>query len=237
MDYFPIMLDLRGKKCLVVGAGRVGQRKITRLLKGNPKKVLVIDPYLKQETRNLLETDPRVEALQREFIPEDLHNCFLVIASSSDQDINRQISILCQEKNILCNIADQPEKCNFILPALHQQGPLMLCISTSGASPALAKKIRIKLARQFGPEYGLWLEFLRQMRPKIISLGLGPELNRQFFALLTAEEVLDYIQKKDGSGLLYYFQQAMEQQDNLRLLQKQCLSILREAINDFFQLP
>lgn len=116
MDYYPVFLDLKDKECLVVGAGSVGIRKIHTLCKAGPKKITVVDPYLSKDVENFL---PSFVCLKkREFREKDLECKFLVIVATNNFDLNKRISKLCNDKNILCNVVDMPDLCSFIVPSI-----------------------------------------------------------------------------------------------------------------------
>ena len=197
MDTYPVFLNLRGKTCLVVGAGQVGQRKILRLLESRPDRLFIVDPWLSEDLASTFADQDNVTVLRRDFRPQDLDNVFLVFASTSDQALNARISELCSQRNILCNIVDQPRYCSFIVPSMHTQGELTIAVSTGGASPALARKIRLDLAERFGPDYDLWLKLLRRVRTLILSQGHTSEDNKPLFQTLTDEAILDAISKRD----------------------------------------
>jgi precorrin-2 dehydrogenase/sirohydrochlorin ferrochelatase len=201
MHTYPVFLDLKGKTCLVVGAGEVGRRKILRLLESRPGRLIILDPWIAPELAADLQQNEKVTILRRDFRPEDLDNVFLVFASSSDQDLNAWISSLCAQQNILCNIVDQPGYCSFIVPSMHTQGELTIAVSTGGASPALAKKIRQDLAERFGPEYALWLKLLRRLRTCILEQGRPSEENKPLFQDLTDETILAAIAVRDAVKL------------------------------------
>lgn len=196
MRYYPILLNLHGKKCLVAGAGQVGTRKIQTLLSCGPGLVRIVDPKAPDRCWQEMISQGLVEYTTRSFLPEDLEGCFLVIACTDDEELNWRISRLCAEKNILCNIVDQPEKCSFILPAMHNQGDLTIAVSTSGSSPALAKKIRQDLESCFGPEYSRYLALMRKLRPLILELGLPTQTNTVLFRDLTECALLEAV--RDG---------------------------------------
>lgn len=194
MRYYPVFLDLHGRQCLVVGAGAVGRRKIQTLLSCGPALVRIIDPKDPDPCWQELIAKGIVAYHARTFQPEDLDDCFLVIACTDHEDQNRRISRLCAQRGILCNIVDQPEKCSFILPALHIQGDLTIAVSTSGSSPALAKKIRADLQTCFGPEYAGYLALMRKLRPLILELGLPSQANAELFRKLAQDSLLKAIQ-------------------------------------------
>lgn len=122
MRYYPIFVNLQGKRCLVVGAGQVGQRKITGLATSGAAEILVLDPGMTPALAEALGRLPAVRLAARDFTPDDLDGRFLVIAATDDEALNWTISRECAHRGILCNIVDQPEKCSFIVPALYTQG-------------------------------------------------------------------------------------------------------------------
>jgi len=201
MQYFPAFLDLRGRACLVVGAGQVGRRKIARLLECQPARIRIVDPHLPEGLEAELSERPGIELCRRPFRPGDLDGTHLVFAGTSDAETNAEISRLCGEQGIFCNIADQPEQCSFIVPALVQRDDLLIAVSTQGASPALARKIRAELQERYGPAYAAWLTLLRCLRPVVINLGLSATTNRDIFRELTDETILSHIQAGDRDGV------------------------------------
>ncbi|WP_045219844.1 precorrin-2 dehydrogenase/sirohydrochlorin ferrochelatase family protein [Desulfonatronum thioautotrophicum] len=202
MRYYPILLDLHDKACLVVGVGQVGTRKVRTLLSCAPGRLRIVDTREPDACWRELIEQGLVEYQVRSFSPEDLDGCFLVIASTSDEALNWKISRMCAQRGILCNIVDQPEKCSFILPAMHSQGDLTIAVSTSGSSPALAKKIREDLGACFGPEYARFLAIMRRLRPILLELGLPTATNTALFRELTQSQLLDAVQSGDDSRIL-----------------------------------
>lgn len=202
MRYYPILLDLQDKYCLVVGVGQVGARKVRTLLSCAPGRLRIVDTREPDGCWREVLDQGLVEYHVRTFRPEDLDGCFLVIASTSDEATNWRISRLCAERGILCNIVDQPEKCSFILPAMHSQGDLTITVSTSGSSPALAKKIREDLGACFGPEYARFLTIMRRLRPMILELNLPTAENTALFRDLTQSHLLDAVQSGDDARIL-----------------------------------
>ncbi|HDQ41799.1 MAG TPA: bifunctional precorrin-2 dehydrogenase/sirohydrochlorin ferrochelatase [Desulfonatronum sp.] len=217
MRYYPILLDLHGKTCLVVGAGHVGRRKIQTLLSCGPALVRIIDPKQPDQCWQELIDLGIVEYASRSFVPKDLDGCFLVIACTDHESQNWRISRLCAERGILCNIVDQPEKCSFILPALHTQGDLTIAVSTSGSSPALAKKIRQDLGTCFGPEYGRYLSLMRQLRPLVLGLGRPTEENSELFRKMTESALLHAVQADDRAQVLILLKDFLPQSLHTRL--------------------
>lgn len=198
MRYYPLFADLTDRTCLVVGAGEVGRRKIASLAACGAKEILVLDTREPDDGRlgDILAA-PGVVFQRRTFADADLDGRFLVIASTSDEDLNWRISRACRARNILCNIVDQPEKCSFIVPALHTQGDLTVAISTGGSSPALARRIRQDLEEFLGSVYGSALLLMSRLRPLVLGLGLGSARNAHIFRGLVDSGLLDVLEKQD----------------------------------------
>jgi precorrin-2 dehydrogenase/sirohydrochlorin ferrochelatase len=197
MRYYPLFADLSAKKCLVVGAGEVGRRKIGTLAACGAMEVLVLDLSPPGPDMREILDHPAVVFEQRAYEDRDLDQRFLVIASTSDEDLNWRISRACQDRGILCNIVDQPEKCSFIVPALYTQGDLTVAISTGGGSPALARKIRQDLGDFLGSEYGAGLLLMSRLRPMVLGLGLGPQRNSGIFRGLVDSGLLEALESQD----------------------------------------
>lgn len=200
MRYYPIFLKLEGKRCLVVGAGQVGRRKVETMLNCGPEKVVVVDVRPPDDDFAPLMDHPALDYQCRKFDESDIDGKFLVVASTSDEELNWRISNLCKERNIPCNIVDQPEKCSFIVPAMFTEGDLTMAVSTGGQSPALAKRIRKSLKDYFGKEYGSFLELMGLIRPEVLKLDNETGFNSDIFRTLVNSELLTLIQKKDKSG-------------------------------------
>ena len=140
MRYYPVQLDVQNRNCLVVGGGGVATRKVQTLLKCGAR-VTVVSPDTGSELKELARKGVIV-LKTRGYRRSDVDHMFLVIGATDDRDLNLQIFNDAEALGRLCNIADQPEACNFILPSVVHQGDLVIAISTSGKSPAFAKQLR-----------------------------------------------------------------------------------------------
>ncbi len=191
MRYYPVSLDIKNRKCLVVGGGSVGTRKVKTLVECGAE-VTVVSPSV---SRNLLELAGRGLILleKRLYRETDLEGMFLVIGTTDDEELNRQISIDAEKLNMLCNIADRPAVCNFILPSIVNRGDLAISISTSGKSPALARRLRIELEEQFGNEYAELLRLMGAIRKKLLGQKHEPEAHKQLFEQLISRGLLNMI--------------------------------------------
>lgn len=180
--YYPVFLDLRGKHCVVVGSGAVALRKVEGLLEAGAA-VTVIAPQpgtLPEEVR----------VLGRAYQPGDLAGAWLAIAATNDAEVNAAVAREAEERGILVNVVDEPLSCSFILPALLRRGALCLAISTGGASPTLARRLREQFEQQFGAEYASLLALLHTLRqqwePRARAANLSDGARRQAW-----ERVLD----------------------------------------------
>ena len=199
MRYYPVNLDIQNRNCLVVGAGAVGTRKVMTLLNCGAV-VTVVSPAVSQELLELA-SSRAIQLKERSYQSGDLEGMFLVIGATSDGRLNRQISNDADRLNTLCNIADRPEVCNFILPSIVQRKDLVVTISTSGKSPALAKKLRKILESQFGEEYGVFLQLMGAIRKKLLSKSHAPEAHKHLFEHLIESDLLAMIRDKKNEEI------------------------------------
>lgn len=161
-ELYPIYADLTNRAVLLVGGGAVAARKAGALLK-RQIQVTVVAPKLCPELQKLSD-DANLVIHQRSYQTSDLAEHWLVIAATDDADVNRQVFADAGKAHIFCNVVDQPDLCTFHVPAVVKQGLLQIAISTGGASPTLAKRIRQKLEDQFGLAYGELLAGMLELR-------------------------------------------------------------------------
>lgn len=188
MRYYPVNLDIRGKRCLVVGGGGVGTRKARNLFRSGAA-VTVVSMGFSDDLRKMAETR-QITLEEREYRSSDLTGIFLVIGATSDPSLNKRIADDAAEKNMLCNIADLPRACNFILPSVVHRGDLTISISTSGKSPALARQLRKDLENRFGPEYSEFLLLMGEIRKKMLEESRDPDAHKALFRKLVQEDLL-----------------------------------------------
>ncbi|UCE51678.1 MAG: bifunctional precorrin-2 dehydrogenase/sirohydrochlorin ferrochelatase [Desulfobacterales bacterium] len=194
MRYYPIHLDIMNRKCLVVGGGSVGTRRAITLLNCGAN-VTVVSPEVTGQLRELAQNGS-IMLKERPYRAADLDGMFVVIGATNDDKLNRQISNDAESRNTFCNIADRPEICNFILPSIVHRGDLVITVSTSGKSPALAKKLREILENQFGEEYAHFLKLMGEIRKKLLSQSHQPEAHKHLFNHLIDNGLLEMI--RDG---------------------------------------
>jgi precorrin-2 dehydrogenase/sirohydrochlorin ferrochelatase len=182
---FPMMLDLSGRRCLVVGAGTVGEGKIQGLLATRAKLTVLAPsatPTVERWAREGL-----IEYRQRRFEPGDLDGAFLVVAATSSAEVNHQIYHEARRRGVLCNVVDDPEHCDFFYPAVVRRGALQIAISTSGVSPAFARRLRQRLEVQFGEEYGTWLDQVARRREEVLRNVADPNERRRILEELASK--------------------------------------------------
>ncbi|MBN1905080.1 MAG: bifunctional precorrin-2 dehydrogenase/sirohydrochlorin ferrochelatase [Deltaproteobacteria bacterium] len=209
MAYYPIMVDLTGREVLVVGGGSVAGRKILTLIEYGAS-VSVVARELSPELKNLVESG-RVKYLGGEFSLVFLKDKFLAIAATDDPELNHRISMAAQAKGMLINAVDQPTDCTFIVPSIIRRGDLVVSVSTSGKSPALAKKIREQLSSQFGPEYELFLRMMGKVRESVLSRSFDQKDNSRVFHSIVDSGLLDAIRSDNHKNAAKILSDIMEQ--------------------------
>ena len=157
--YYMACLDLTGRACLVVGGGRVGLEKARGLLECGAR-VTVVAPEIVPDLLDL-----PVEWIEGSYASWELDDKWLAVAATPDREVNAQVYRDAEGRGIFCNVADDPELCSLILPAVHRIDPIAVAVSTGGASPALAQRIRNEIAAIVGPEHARLARELRALRP------------------------------------------------------------------------
>jgi len=210
MSYYPILVQLEGMKAVVVGGGVVAQRKIDTLLAYHAD-VHVVSRDLTPKLSKYLE-EQRIKLSGHEFKDSHLDGAFVVIAATDDPLLNRQVSERASARGLLINAVDQPADCNFIVPSILRRGDLLVAVSTSGKSPAFAKKVREELEKQFGDEYGSFLVLMGCLREEILEKELSQEENKRIFHQLVNSRILDAMAEKDWNGVATILNRIMNTQ-------------------------
>ena len=192
MKYYPVFLDIREKKCVIVGGGEVAARKAERLLDCGAK-VFIISPQL-TPVLAVLKEKSLIYHIAAAYTGDLINGAALVIGATDDEQTNAQIFLDARNKGIPVNIVDDPQKCDFILPSLVQRGDLAITIGTGGKSPALARHLREELEAKYGREYEIFLNILGKLRVKMVkNEGIG----KDWFESLLAEGILNSIKEKN----------------------------------------
>ena len=207
MRYYPVNLDIRNRGCLVVGGGAVGERKVRTLLECGADVVVIT--LLATEHLHDLASGGRIRLRLRRYQSSDLDGQFLVIGATGDEKVNQQISKDASGRGILCNIADCPRACTFVLPAIVSQGDLVVAISTSNKSPAVAKRIRQALEKEFGPEYATLIKLMGAIRERLLAEAKSPESHKQKFERLLDEGLLEMVREERTQEVSALLQDAL----------------------------
>ena len=183
----------------MIGGGSVGTRKVKTLLEcGANVTVVSIDATekLKQLSNNGI-----IKLKERSYQITDLDDRFLVIGATDNQKLNFNIHAEAERRGLLCNIADHPKACNFILPSIVSRGDLIIAISTSGTSPAFAKKLRKQLEAEFGDEYAKFLNLMGAIRKKLLNQDHEPEAHKHIFEQLIERDLVQMLKEGDADSI------------------------------------
>jgi precorrin-2 dehydrogenase/sirohydrochlorin ferrochelatase len=171
MKYYPVNLNLRGKKCVVIGGGRVAERRVLGLIECGAK-VAVISPRLTPKLRELSKKN-KIRYIERPYRPRDLKGAHLAVASTDNQGVNRRVYREAKRLGILVNVVSAPLLSDFTAPSVVRRGDLMITISTAGKSPGLSRRLRMDLEKIFGEEYEVFTEILGRVRRTCSHLPYG----------------------------------------------------------------
>ncbi|MFC1985165.1 bifunctional precorrin-2 dehydrogenase/sirohydrochlorin ferrochelatase [Chloroflexota bacterium] len=163
--YYPVFLNISCRKCVVVGGGQVALRKV-RVLLEHGADVEVVSPDLCPELVQLVEGEG-ISVIDREYQPGDLKGVFVAIAATDNNEINRSVANEAQKGAVLVNVVDDAENSDFIVPSYLRRGEVTIAVSTSGRSPALARKIRTRLEKELGDEYALLARLIGEVRAEV----------------------------------------------------------------------
>ncbi|MEA1970604.1 MAG: bifunctional precorrin-2 dehydrogenase/sirohydrochlorin ferrochelatase, partial [Thermodesulfobacteriota bacterium] len=195
MKFYPISLDISNEKCVVVGGGDVTERKVIRLLECGARVILVgktITPGLR-----VMKDEEAIEHVPDDYSEKHIEGAFLVIGATDRDDVNERIYRDSRSRGILVNIVDEPARCNFIVPAIFRRKDLMIAVSTGGKSPALARKLRENMEGKYGPEYGILLDIMGNLRRKIIARGGTSAENKRIFESVLDSDILRHIREEE----------------------------------------
>ncbi len=190
--FYPLFIDLEGRPVVVVGGGMVAWRKIEALHRAGAR-VKVVAP----EVVERIAQDDGLEVVRRDYEPGDLDGAWLVIAATDDEETNVAVSRDADSRRVFCNIVDKPGLCSFIVPSVVEKGPIKIAISTGGVSPALSKKMRLRIGKLLGDEYSILALIMGRIRPIVLSGEGGQGDRKRIFEVLVDSELLDAIRAHD----------------------------------------
>jgi precorrin-2 dehydrogenase/sirohydrochlorin ferrochelatase len=214
MTYYPVFLQLEGKIALVVGGGKVAQRKVETLLRYGAS-IHIISKVLTDKLKQLIDIR-EVRFLGEEMRDDFLDEAFIVVAATDDKKLNSKVSESARKRGLLVNAVDQPADCNFIVPSIVKKGDLSIAISTSGKSPALAKKIRKELDGQFGNEYEIFLNLMGGLRKEILGMGFSQEENSRIFHEIVNGGIIEAIARNDLAKVESSLARILPQEINIK---------------------
>ncbi|MGE5173117.1 MAG: bifunctional precorrin-2 dehydrogenase/sirohydrochlorin ferrochelatase [Betaproteobacteria bacterium] len=188
MKFYPAFLDLRDRSCLVIGGGTVAERKALSLLEAGAN-VTLVSPDLTPKLQKLSESG-KIAYSKKSFDEQDLSGEFLVIAATSSPEVNTRAAQECRKRHILVNVVVPPDESTFIVPSVVERGGLLIAVSTSGAGPALSKKIRQELEAQYGHEYGLFLDKFAAIRKRVLDEVADEQKRRRIFQAIVDSDVI-----------------------------------------------
>jgi len=186
---FPMFLKLEGRRCLVVGAGKIGEPKIGGLLETGAR-IRVVSLDASPAVREWAHAG-KLELELRAFTDDDLAGAFLAIVATNSRTLNERVYHAAQRRGVLCIVVDVPDLCDFFYPAVVRRGDLQIAVSTNGQSPSLAQKIRQQLEKQFGPGYAAWVAELGETRKLILASDLDRERKLELLHSLASRAALE----------------------------------------------
>ena len=196
---YPMMVDLAGRRCLVVGGGAVAERKVTRLLECGAD-IQVVSPTTTARLAAWAAAG-RVRLRRRPVRPADLAGAFLVVAATDDPRVNRKVADRVRSAGGLVNVADAPEACSFLVPSVVRRGDLTIAISTGGGSPALAKKLRQRLEQTVGPEYEAFVAALRRLRERARQVIADPVERQAIYRRAVESDLFEEVARGDVAAV------------------------------------
>jgi precorrin-2 dehydrogenase/sirohydrochlorin ferrochelatase len=228
MEYYPVFLNLCGKNVLVVGGGNVALRKTKSLLKAGAF-VFLVSPEINNGFDQLKNNNNFFVKI-KSFEKEDISGMFLVFSATDNKSLNKDVMFLCRENGTLCNIADAGEDSDFIVPSSIKRGDLTLAVSTGGKSPALSRKLRQDLEKEFGDEYEVFLYFLGEIRNSILEKRRGNPENKNLFREMVFGNLLKSIKDKDIESIENELKEILDSRD----LAQGLMDKLLQEKNDYF---
>jgi precorrin-2 dehydrogenase/sirohydrochlorin ferrochelatase len=184
-----MFMKLSGKRCLVVGAGKVGEPKIGGLI-DTGACIHVVAIAASDQVRDWADAG-KIDLELRAFSSSDLDGMFLAVVATASRTLNERVYHEAQERAVLCNVVDVPDLCDFFYPAVVRRGDLQIAISTAGQSPSLAQKLRQQLERQFGDGYAAWVEQLGETRRLVLASDLDKETKWELLHSLASREAFE----------------------------------------------
>jgi precorrin-2 dehydrogenase/sirohydrochlorin ferrochelatase len=190
--YYPVFLDLAERLAVIVGGGGVAERKVVTLLEYGPR-VRVVSPDVTPALEKLAASGA-IELERRGYVRGDLDGAFIAICATSSEEVNRAVHAEAEERGCIVNVVDVPELCSFIVPSIVRRGTLSVAISTGGAAPTVAKRLRKHVQEHLGPEWETYVTLLGEVRVLVMERIPGGEAVRKpIFESIADSDLLDRI--------------------------------------------
>jgi len=211
--YYPICLNIHGKKCLVVGGGNVALRKVQSLLE-HGAHVEVVSPTLCPELSRMA-GEGTIQAVERGYKVEDLQETLIAVAATDDAEINESVAAEARWRGVLINVVDNPQLSDFVVPSYLSRGDVIIAVSTSGRSPALARKIRTNLEKDFGAEYAQLASLADEVRSELKRqrVTVNSDTWQEVLDLDRLVELLKYGKRREAKEVMLSKLKALEEKD------------------------
>ncbi len=213
MKLFPVFLKLLGRRCLVVGGGDVGTRKVNSLL-ASGADVTVVSKEVSDELKQLIKKG-EVRYLEGVFSPEHLSGIFLCVIAIDDRNVTGEIADICRESGVMVNVADDPEICDFYFPSVINRGDLTIAISSGGTSPTMVRKLREDMEDEYGPEYESVFKVMGFLRETIMDLGVSGERLKKLMGKVSSIPMAEIIRQGDIEKLKVAIETAIEEERDI----------------------
>jgi len=195
MKHYPVFLRVAGRRCVVIGGGAVAERKVESLLAAGAR-VSVVSPLLTPALSTLV-AQGAIEHARRAYVAGDLAGAFLAYAATDDEALHARLAADAEAERVLLNVVDRPQWCDFIVPSMMTRGDLTVAVSTSGNSPALARRVREDIDQMLGPEYERALDVLARLRRHLNERALSAAERQRILCGLVASDLLRHLREPD----------------------------------------
>jgi precorrin-2 dehydrogenase / sirohydrochlorin ferrochelatase len=196
--FYPVFLNLKNKRIVVIGGGEVAERKVESLI-GTGASIVLISPEVSPRLATLAQQD-HIQLYRRRYAAGDCAEADLVFSATDDSDVSSAVFREATRSGALINTADQPALCDFIMPAVVRRGDVAIAISTGGTSPGLASQLRRKIGKIIGPEYAQLSELLSRARPEIRFQVPDPLRRKALHYRILKSDILDRLKRNDRAG-------------------------------------
>ena len=199
MRYYPVFLNVTDRPCLVIGGGEIAARKAEGLLEAGAR-LTIVSPEVVDEIDEWAAAGT-VELIRRCYEKRDLEGRYLAYAATDDDRLHERVAIDAASAGVLLNVVDRTRWCDFIVPSIARRGDLVVAVSTSGQSPAMARRIRLDIESMLTPEYEQAIAIFSKLRRHLEQLGWTFEQRQQIFERLLDDDLLTFLRQGDGDAV------------------------------------